>query len=78
MKNPKLDVLGLGTCNADFLMNVSRFSGADDEVDIENLTFIAWRFCSQLHHWSFKTWVKCGYNGKNWKGSLRKVHQIPV
>ncbi len=37
MKNPKLDVLGLGTCNADFLMNVSRFSGADDEVDIENL-----------------------------------------
>jgi ribokinase len=35
MKNPKLDVLGLGTCNTDFLMNVSRFSGADDEVDIE-------------------------------------------
>ena len=38
MKNLKLDVLGLGTCNADFLMNVSRFSGADDEVDIENLS----------------------------------------
>ena len=37
MKNPKLDVLGLGTCNTDFLMNVSRFSAADDEVDIENL-----------------------------------------
>ncbi len=37
MKNIKLDVLGLGTCNADFLMNVSRFSGADDEVDIEKL-----------------------------------------
>jgi sugar/nucleoside kinase (ribokinase family) len=37
MKNEKLDVLALGTCNADFLMNVSRFSGADDEVDIENL-----------------------------------------
>ena len=37
MKNPKLDVLGLGTCNTDFLMNVSRFSEADDEVDIEKL-----------------------------------------
>ena len=37
MKNPKLDVLGLGTCNTDFLMNVSRFSDADDEVDIEKL-----------------------------------------
>ncbi len=37
MKNPRLDVLGLGTCNTDFLMNVSRFSDADDEVDIENL-----------------------------------------
>jgi sugar/nucleoside kinase (ribokinase family) len=37
MKNLKLDVLALGTCNADFLMNVSRFSGADDEVDIEKL-----------------------------------------
>ncbi len=38
MKNPKLDVLGLGTCNTDFLMNVERFSGADDEVDIRNLS----------------------------------------
>jgi sugar/nucleoside kinase (ribokinase family) len=37
MKNPKLDVLGLGTCNTDFLMNVSHFSDADDEVDIEEL-----------------------------------------
>jgi sugar/nucleoside kinase (ribokinase family) len=37
MKNPKLDVLGLGTCNTDFLMNVSRFPDADDEVDIEKL-----------------------------------------
>ena len=37
MKYPKLDVLGLGTCNTDFLMNVERFSGADDEVDIGNL-----------------------------------------
>ena len=37
MKNPKLDVLGLGTCNTDFLMNVSRFSDDDDEVDIEKL-----------------------------------------
>lgn len=37
MVNPKLDVLALGTCNADFLMNVERFSQADDEVDIENL-----------------------------------------
>jgi sugar/nucleoside kinase (ribokinase family) len=33
----KLDVLALGTCNIDFLMNVDRFSVADDEVDIENL-----------------------------------------
>jgi sugar/nucleoside kinase (ribokinase family) len=37
MKNPNLDVLGLGTCNTDFLMNVSRFSDADDEVDVEKL-----------------------------------------
>ncbi len=37
MKNPQLDVLGLGTCNADFLMNVPRFSTADDEVDIKKL-----------------------------------------
>jgi sugar/nucleoside kinase (ribokinase family) len=33
----KLDVLALGTCNIDFLMNVTRFASADDEVDIENL-----------------------------------------
>jgi len=37
MENHQIDVLALGTCNADFLMNVSRFSGADDEVDIEKL-----------------------------------------
>lgn len=37
MVNPKLDVLAFGTCNADFLMNVQRFSQADDEVDIEHL-----------------------------------------
>jgi len=33
----KLDVLALGTCNIDFLMNVSRFAVADDEVDTEKL-----------------------------------------
>jgi ribokinase len=38
MKNPSLDILALGTCNADFLMNVPNFSSADDEVDIENLS----------------------------------------
>jgi sugar/nucleoside kinase (ribokinase family) len=37
MNNPSLDILSLGTCNADFLMKVPNFSGADDEVDIENL-----------------------------------------
>lgn len=37
MKNSQMDVLGLGTCNADFLMNVPRFSTADDEIDIRNL-----------------------------------------
>lgn len=37
MVDPELDVLALGTCNADFLMNVPRFSQADDEVDIEKL-----------------------------------------
>lgn len=31
------DVAALGTCNIDFLMKVSRFSGADDEVDVEKL-----------------------------------------
>lgn len=34
----KLDVLSLGTCNIDFLMNVPRFAVADDEVDTENLS----------------------------------------
>ena len=38
MNNPSLDVLALGTCNVDFLMNVPNFSGADDEVDIKNLS----------------------------------------
>lgn len=33
----KLDVLALGTCNIDFLMNVPRFAVADDEVDTEKL-----------------------------------------
>ncbi len=37
MVTPKLDILGLGTCNADLIYNVPRFSGADDEVDIKNL-----------------------------------------
>lgn len=34
----ELDVLALGTCNIDFLMNVPRFAVADDEVDTEKLT----------------------------------------
>lgn len=38
MNNISLDILALGTCNADFLMNVPNFSGADDEVDITNLS----------------------------------------
>jgi ribokinase len=38
MNNPSIDILALGTCNADFLMNVPNFSSADDEVDIENLS----------------------------------------
>lgn len=33
----QLDVLALGTCNIDFLMNVPRFAVADDEVDTEKL-----------------------------------------
>lgn len=33
----KLDILALGTCNIDFLMNVPRFAVADDEVDTEKL-----------------------------------------
>jgi sugar/nucleoside kinase (ribokinase family) len=37
MENPSLDILALGTCNVDILMNVPKFSVADDEVDIENL-----------------------------------------
>jgi sugar/nucleoside kinase (ribokinase family) len=38
MNNPSLDILALGTCNVDFLMNVPNFSCADDEVDIKNLS----------------------------------------
>lgn len=34
----KLDVLALGTCNIDFLMNVPRFAVSDDEVDTEELS----------------------------------------
>ncbi len=33
----QLDVLALGTCNIDYLMNVPRFAVADDEVDTEKL-----------------------------------------
>ncbi|UTB33320.1 MAG: carbohydrate kinase family protein [Methanobacterium sp. ERen5] len=33
----QLDVLALGTCNIDFLMDVPRFAVADDEVDTEKL-----------------------------------------
>jgi sugar/nucleoside kinase (ribokinase family) len=32
-----VQVVGLGTCNIDFLMKVPHFSAADDEVDIEKL-----------------------------------------
>ena len=37
MNNFDLDVVGLGTCNADFIMKVPRFVEADDEVDVEEL-----------------------------------------
>ncbi len=37
MKNFDLDVVGLGTCNADFIMKVPRFVEADDEVDVKEL-----------------------------------------
>jgi alpha-D-ribose-1-phosphate 5-kinase (ATP) len=32
------EVVGLGTCNIDFITEVPRFVKADDEVDVENLT----------------------------------------
>lgn len=35
--NPPIDVAALGTCNIDFIMKVPRFSGADDEVDVEEM-----------------------------------------
>jgi ribokinase len=63
MKNPKLDVLGLGTCNTDFLMNVSRFSCADDEVDIEKLRISLGGSAA---------------NGTNWKRSIRRIYSIGV
>lgn len=31
------EVAALGTCNIDFIMKVPRFSGADDEVDVEEI-----------------------------------------
>ena len=31
------EVAALGTCNIDFIMKVLRFSGADDEVDVEEI-----------------------------------------
>ncbi|AEG18711.1 carbohydrate kinase family protein [Methanobacterium paludis] len=37
MKKFSLDVIGLGTCNADFIMKVPRFVESDDEVDIQEL-----------------------------------------
>ena len=37
MKKFNLDVIGLGTCNADFIMKVPRFVEADDEVDVQEL-----------------------------------------
>lgn len=36
-KNHPPEVTALGTCNIDFIMRVPRFSGADDEVDVEEL-----------------------------------------
>ena len=33
-----VEVAALGTCNIDFIMKVPRFSMADDEVDVENMT----------------------------------------
>ncbi len=33
-----VEVTALGTCNIDFIMKVPRFSMADDEVDVENMT----------------------------------------
>ncbi|MGO9387206.1 MAG: carbohydrate kinase family protein [Methanobacterium sp.] len=33
-----VEVAALGTCNIDFIMKVPRFSIADDEVDVENMT----------------------------------------
>ncbi len=35
---PNVEVAALGTCNIDFIMKVPRFSMADDEVDVENMT----------------------------------------
>jgi sugar/nucleoside kinase (ribokinase family) len=32
-----VDVVGLGTCNVDFINKVSRLAGPDDEVDVEKL-----------------------------------------
>ena len=33
-----VEVTALGTCNIDFILKVPRFSMADDEVDVENMT----------------------------------------
>jgi sugar/nucleoside kinase (ribokinase family) len=57
----KLDVLALGTCNIDFLMNVPRFAVADDEVDTEKLNVTlggsAANFALKTSHLGLKTGI---------------------
>ena len=80
MKDPKLDVLGLGTCNTDFLMNVERFSSADDEVDIGNLSTLiggsAANFAVGVSRYGLKTGIMARIGndifGKHIRSELEK------
>ncbi len=80
MKDLKLDVLGLGTCNTDFLMNVERFSGADDEVDIRNLSTLiggsAANFAVGVSRYGLKTGIMARIGndifGKHIRSELEK------
>lgn len=56
-----VDIIGLGTCNADFILKIPRFVSADDEVEIEqfilSLGGSASNFCVALSRLNVKTGI---------------------
>ena len=62
----QLDVLALGTCNIDFLMNVPRFAVADDEVDTEKLNVTLGGSAANFALKTSDLGLKTGIMARNW------------